>query len=248
MVEEWKEEGKNWAEVLFETKIFPVKMCFYSKVKGLSLPWDIKVTPVSISTADMEVSKDTIGTGSLDYTEIEFEVDMKTKIDLPETTVQASLETGSKTIRSDISETTTQESLEAEITRQGGMVATSKTSMDGMEEIEEVDRVKEETTPESSMESSSLANIGAGLDAEGDRGGATEEEKVLETSKPRTMKVSLEAITEIVEHGEEGTHHHQMDVNTEPPQPIPRRTIYQYLLHHHDHQRNKTNSIINMTH
>ena len=244
MVEEWKEEGKKWAEVHFETKIFPVKMCFYSKVKGLSLPWDIKVTPVSISTADMEVSKDTIGTGSLDYTEIELEVDMKTKIDLPETTVQASMETVSKTIRSDISETTTQESLEAEITRQGGMVVTSKTSMDGMEEIE-VDRVKEETTPESSRDSSSLANIGAGLDAEGERGEATEEEKVLETS---TMKVSLEAITEIVEHGEEGTHHHQMDVNTEPPQPILRRTIYQYLLHHHDHQRTKTNNIINMTH
>jgi len=234
IVEEWKEKGEKWA-----------------KVKELSLPWDIKVTPVSISTADMEVSRDTIGTGSLDHTEIELEVDMDITTDMPETAVQTSMGTVSKSVIEttvDISETKTQESLETETTRQGGVEVTSKTSMDGRDKID-VDRVKEETTPVSSMESSSLSNIEAGLGAVEEIGEDTEGEKVLETSMPRTMKVSLEAITEIVEHREEGNHHHhQMDVNTKPPQSIPRRTIYQYLLHHHDHHRTKINSIFNMTH
>ena len=87
-----------------------MKIRFSSKVKELSLPWDIKVTPVGISTADMEVSKDTIGTGSLDYTEIELEVDVETNIDIPETAVQASMGTVSKSVIEttlDISETKT---------------------------------------------------------------------------------------------------------------------------------------------
>jgi len=176
---------------------------------------------------------------------------VETNIDIPETAVQASMGTVSKSVIEttlDISETKTQKSLETEITRQGGVEVTSKTSMDGIVEIE-VHRVKKETTPVSSMESSSLANIGAGLDDEGERGEDAEEEKVLATSKPHTIKASLEAIPEIVEHREEGNrHHHQMDVNTKPPQSIPRRTIYQYLLHHHDHHRTKINSIFNMTH
>ena len=219
-----------------------------SKVKGLSLPWDIKVTPLSISTADMDVSKDTVDTGNLDNTEIELEVDMETDI---ETTVQASMETVSKTIMLtsvEMSETTTQESLEAEIVTQsqGGLEVevTPKTSMetnkDGMEPEEiEVNWAGEETTPRSGTESSSFTNIGASLDALVERGEGAEEEKVVETSKPHTLKPSLEVIKEIGEHGEEGTRH-QIDVNTEPPQAVSRRTIYQYLLHHHDNHHTKT--------
>ena len=135
---------------------------FSSKVKGLSLPWDIKVTPLSISTADMDVSKDTIDPGNLDNTEIELEVDIDTNTNIPETTVQASMETVSKTVVEttvEMSETKTQESLEAETPN-----TSMETNKDDMEEIK-VNWAGEETTPRSGTESSSFTNIGASLDA-----------------------------------------------------------------------------------
>ena len=61
------------------------------KVKGLSLPWDITVTPLSISTANMEVSKDTIGTGNDDNTEIGLEVDMENNTKMTETNMQTTV-------------------------------------------------------------------------------------------------------------------------------------------------------------
>jgi len=145
VVEEWK-EGK-WV-----------------KVEGLSLPWDIKVTPLSVSTAKMEVSKDA---DNDDNTEIGLKV-AKTKI--PETNMQASsVATVSRTVMEtteDISESTVTMHVrldikleEAEKITPGGLELTSKTFMEITEEIDVDNRAEEETTQD---RFSSLANVGSG--------------------------------------------------------------------------------------
>ena len=185
----WWRSGRRESgpRFLFNLQPFPKNLLHPSpKVKGLSLPWDLKVTPLSISTASMEVSKDSIGTGNDGL-----EIDMETNTKMAETT-----------------ESTMQESLdikldETEKVSEGGSELTSKTFLEITEEFE-VDLAEEGTTQESGMVFSSLVKVGAGVDAMGEND----------------------------KHVEEGTHH-QRDVNTEPPQPIRRRAIYEHLFHHH---------------
>ena len=56
----------------------------HPKVKGLSLPWDIKVIPLSMSAANMEVSKNTTSNGNHKNTEIGLEGDMETTTNIAE--------------------------------------------------------------------------------------------------------------------------------------------------------------------
>ena len=193
----WWRSGRRESgpRFLFNLQPFPKNLLHPSpKVKGLSLPWDLKVTPLSISTASMEVSKDTIGTGNDD-----FEVDMETNTKMTETVSTTGMET---------TESTMQESLDIKLAvtekvSEGGSELTSKTFLEITEEFE-VDLAEEGTTQESGMVFSSLVKVGAGVDAMGEND----------------------------KHVEKGTHH-QRDVNTEPPQPIRRRAIYEHLFHHH---------------
>ena len=128
------------------------------------MPWDIKVTPLSVSTTKMEVSKDA---GNDDDTEIGLKV-AKTKI--PETNMQASsVATVSRTVMEtteDISESTVTMHVrldikleEAEKITPGGLELTSKTFMEITEEIDVDNRAEEETTQD---RFSSLANVGSG--------------------------------------------------------------------------------------
>ena len=124
------------------------------------MPWDIKVTPLSVSTAKMEVSKDA---DNDDNTEIGLKV-AKTKI--PETNMQASsVATVSRTVMEtteDISESTVTMHVrldikleEAEKITPGGL----ETFMEITEEIDVDNRAEEETTQD---RFSSLANVGSG--------------------------------------------------------------------------------------
>ena len=109
-----------------------------SKVKGLSLPWDINLTPISISTANMDVSKESIGTGNDDNTEIGSEDDVEMNIRIPETNMEASHETVSTTVVDPTevtSESTKQECLDLKLYEEGGL-ATSKGFMEMTEEME----------------------------------------------------------------------------------------------------------------
>ena len=94
-----------------------------------------------------------------------------------------------------------------------------------METRIDLDATEKETTQESVMVfSSALAKTGAVVN--GMLGGREE----------NRMKTSLGTMTEDAEGVEEGILH-QIDVNTEPPQAMPRRAIYEYLLYHHHHQQ-----------
>ena len=108
---------------------------FLAKVKGIRLPWDIKVKPLAMVTAEMESSKAL----NRNSTEISLGIQLGTDTVVSESSVQivskAALET-----TGDMSETDT-----AEMTREVELKVTSKTFMESSTAVTEEIGVKSST-------------------------------------------------------------------------------------------------------
>ena len=107
-------------------------------MKGIRLPWDIKVKPLAMATAEMESSKAL--NGSRNNTEISLGIQLGTDTAVSESSAQivskAALET-----TGDMSETDT-----AEMTREVDLKVTSKTFMESSMAVTEEIGVKSSTT------------------------------------------------------------------------------------------------------
>ena len=147
-VEEWEEESGKWIQVFFLN--FFCKTVFPAKVKGIRLPWDIKVKPLAMATAEMESSKAL--NGSRNNTETSLGIQLGTDTVEPESSVQivskAALET-----TLDMLETDT-----AEMTREVDLKVTSKTFMESSMAVTEEIGVKSSTTNIRPKNDTSTAN------------------------------------------------------------------------------------------
>ena len=136
---------KLFCKIVFPAKVkgiqffflnFFCKIVFPAKVKGIRLPWDIKVKPLAMATAEMESSKAL----NRNSTEISLGIQLGTDTVEPESSVQivskAALET-----TGDMSETDT-----AEMTREVDLKVTSKTFMESSMAVTEEIGVKSSTT------------------------------------------------------------------------------------------------------
>ena len=125
-----------WIQVFFLN--FFCKTVFPAKVKGIRLPWDIKVKPLAMATTEMESSKAL--TGSRNNTETSLGIQLGTDTVVSESSVQIVSKTALETT-GDMSETDT-----AEMTREVDLKVTSKTFMESSTAVTEEIGVKSSTT------------------------------------------------------------------------------------------------------
>ena len=133
---------KLFCKIVFPAKVkgiqffflnFFCKIVFPAKVKGIRLPWDIKVKPLAMVTAEMESSKAL----NRNSTEISLGIQLGTDTVEPESSVQ---------IVSKAALETTGETDTAEMTREVDLKVTSKTFMESSMAVTEEIGVKSSTT------------------------------------------------------------------------------------------------------